>query len=106
MKNEKTGCYIAEKRAYIDALSGRRNEMQIELKALKRYYYSMNTSKYFNPNSYEIRRLMSHIGLLEADIVAAKELISLEKQNLKQYLDRKEDFYKKIRRNRKKVENK
>jgi len=100
--SEKTGCFIAEKRAYIMALQDFRDKLRIELKALKRFYYSINTSKYFNSESYEVRRLISHIEMTKKDIEDTKKVLEYEKQQLKDYLKDKEIFYKKIRRNREK----
>ena len=100
MMSEKTGCFIAEKRAYIMALAGYRDNLRTELKALKRFYYSINTSKYFNPESYEVRRLLNLIEITEQDIASTKKLLKYEKQQLKDFLKDKADFYKRIRRNR------
>ena len=100
--SEKTGCFIAEKRAYIMALQDFRDKLRIELKALKRFYYSINTSKYFNPKSFEARRLITHMEMTQKDIEDTKEVLKYEKQQLKDYLKDKENFYKKIRHNREK----
>ena len=102
MMSEKTGCFIAEKRAYIMALQDFRDKLRIELRALKRFYYSINTSKYFDSKSYEVRRLISHIEMTKKDIEDTKKVLEYEKQQLKDYLKDKEIFYKKIRRNREK----
>ena len=102
MMSEKTGCFIAEKRAYIMALQSYRDRLRIELKALKRFYYSINTSKYFNPESFEARRLITHMEMTQKDIEDTKEVLKYEKQQLKDYLKDKENFYKKIRHNREK----
>ena len=80
MMSEKTGCFIAEKRAYIMALQDFRDKLRIELKALKRFYYSINTSKYFDSKSYEVRRLISHIEMTKKDIEDTKKVLEYEKQ--------------------------
>lgn len=102
MMNEKTGCFIAEKRAKINMLKHKKEELKIELKALKKYYYSMNTSKYFNETSYPIKRLKDHMLMIEIDIKEIKELISYEKGILNRYIKEKDNFYQQIRNNRKK----
>lgn len=48
MMSERTGCFIAEQRAILNMLRDKRDTLKIELKALKKYYYSMNKSKYFD----------------------------------------------------------
>lgn len=100
MKSERTGCFIAEERAKIMMLSHKRDELKIELKALKKYYASMNKSKYFDKTSYPIRRLLDHISKIEADIVDVKELLQYEKNFLNTYINEKEKLYKRIRHNK------
>lgn len=102
MMNEKTGCFIAEKRAKINMLKHKKEELKIELKALKKYYYSMNKSKYFNETSYPIKRLKDHMLMIEIDIKEIKELINYEKGILNRYIKEKDNFYQQIRNNRKK----
>ncbi len=101
MKSEKVGCEIAYHRAVISALQSRRDELKIKLKALKEYYYTMNKSKYFDENSYPIKRLLSQMEILKHDIILLKEEIQNEKNYLTEYMNNKADFYTKIRRNRK-----
>ena len=100
MMNEKTGCEIAYHRAIINSLKDRRDELKIKLSALSEYYYSMSTSKWFNPDSYEARRLNAHLIMLSDDIQFTKELLQSEQKYLQQYMADKADFYKKIRKNR------
>ena len=100
--NEKTGCYIAEQRAKLMMLRDQRDESKVELRALIKLYSSMNTSKYFDIDSYPIRRLLSHIKQLVQDIEDYKNLIKYERDALTNYIKTKEEFYQKIRQNRKK----
>ena len=58
MKSRRTGEEIAFRRARMDYLRQQRDDILLELKALKQLYYSMNQSKRFNPKSYE--NTMSH----------------------------------------------
>ena len=101
MMSEKTGCEIAYHRALITALRSRRDELQIQYQGLHNYYYTMNKSKWFNENSYEARRLNSHMSMLLEDIDALKEEIKAEQNFLRNYMKDKAEFYKKIRHNRK-----
>jgi hypothetical protein len=101
MLSEKTGCEIAYHRAIINSLKDRRNELTLKRSGLKEYYHTINCSKYFNENDYAIRRLMSHISMLDEDIAMTKDLIREEQNYLKKYMTDKAEFYEKIRRNRK-----
>lgn len=101
MLSEKTGCEIAYHRAIINSLKDRKNELTLKLAGLKEYYHTMNCSKYFNENDYAIRRLSSHMSMLDEDIAITKDLIKEEQDYLKKYMTDKADFYEKIRRNRK-----
>ena len=62
----------------------------------------MNRSKKFNPNSYETKMLLNQIKIKEEDISEVKSIISNLKKDLKDMIDEKEDFYQKVRKNRKK----
>ena len=100
MKSEKTGCFIAEQRAKIMMLRSKRDELYIELKALKKYYASMIMSKYFDDTSYPIRRLQNHMLKIKRDIIDIKELLQDEQDTLNIYIKEKEKFYQRIRKNR------
>ena len=75
MISEKTGCEIAYRRACIMRLKSLKEEFKLEYKTLKKCYYSMNTSKYFNPKSYEARRIVSHMQQAQENIEAIKYVI-------------------------------
>ena len=102
MKNEKTGLTIAEYRAHIAQSKGiRDNEIKPGLAALKQAKFAMNqSSKYFNPESYEYRMLEQQIKNYEQDLIFIKNTIALQKANLNKYMQDKADFYEKIRKNR------
>ena len=102
MAGEKTGCEIALRRAKINALRGYRDELKIQLKALNQLYYSMNKSTHFNEKSYENKMLQRQIRRINFDLATAKEMITSERQELREYLQKKEEFYNKIRKMRKK----
>lgn len=98
MKSEKTGWEIAQRRAEIAALKSYiQDELKPRLRALKQLYYSMNRSKYFNPQSYENKMLWSQICLIKKDLITTKETIAELEEDLMTYLDKKDEFYKKIR---------
>lgn len=98
MMSEKTGMEIAYRRATIDYLKYVRDmELKPALKALKQLYYTMKHSTHFNPKSYENSKLQRHIRMYEFDLETINELIVDERKNLKDYIDKKDEFYKKTR---------
>ena len=98
MMSEKTGMEIAYSRATIDYLKYVRDmELKPALKALKQLYYTMKHSTHFNPKSYENSKLQRHIRMYEFDLETINELIVNERKNLKDYIDKKDEFYKKTR---------
>ena len=98
MMSEKTGMEIAYRRATIDYLKYVRDmELKPALKALKQLYYTMKHSTHFNPKSYENTKLQRHIRMYEFDLETINELIVNERKNLKDYIDKKDEFYKKTR---------
>jgi len=101
MMSEKTGCEIAYHRAVIHALEDHLVELKSELSGLNKYFYTINQSKYYEPESYMAQMLFRQIQQRNDDIRITKNMISKEKTNLKQYMENKAEFYKKIRHNRK-----
>lgn len=98
MISERTGCCIAEARAYIKALRFKRDhEIQPKLDVLRHLYSNMQTSKYFNPKSYEAKMLRSQIGAIEKELTAVNEDLAEEKKYLKEYIDKKDKFYQRLR---------
>ena len=101
MKGEKTGCEIAFRRAKIHALRGYRDELKVKLSALNQLFYTMNKSKHFNPKSYENKMLQRQIRMTNFDLDTAKEMIATEEQNLREYIQKKDEFYNHTRARRK-----
>ena len=106
MMSEKTGCEIAYHRAIIHSLEDRLSDLKNELMGLRKYFYSINQSKYFNERDYAIIMLKRQMQQREDDIDFTRDLIQKEKDYLKNYMADKAEFYKKIRRNRKADSNK
>ena len=105
MKNEKTGCTIAQRRAEIKALkSYKQDELKPRLRALNQLYYSMNRSKSFNIYSYENSILHSQIRQIEKELNNVNNTIAELTEDLKIYIAEKDKFYKMIRSNREKLE--
>lgn len=104
MLNEKTGGYIAEKRAFIKYLQYQRdNELKPELKALKKFLYTINKSKYFKEEDYSNQMLLRAIKRAENDIKEINDLIQSERLDLQDYIKSKGEFYKMVRKRRKKL---
>ena len=101
MMSEKTGCEIAYHRAIIRALQEHSDDIKNELMGLKKYYYSVNQSKYFTPGDYMSNMLLSQMEQREDEIRVTKEASKREKDYLKNYMEDKATFYKKVRHNRK-----
>lgn len=97
MMSEKTGSEIAFRRAKIDVLRAYREEVKSSLKALRNFYYSINSSNKYNKDSYEAKMLKRQITLREKDLKFAKELIAQERSDLHKFITDKDEFYKKIR---------
>lgn len=97
MMSEKTGYEIAFRRAKIDVWRAYREEVKSSLKALKNFYYSINSSSKYNADSYEAKMLKRQISLREKDLKFAKEIIVQERADLHRFITEKEAFYQKIR---------
>lgn len=107
MQSEKTGLEIAYRRAKIKAFKHiKNNVMKPQLEAYNQLYYSMNRSTHFNPKSYENKMLQRKIRDSKLDLDTINEMIAKEKQNLKEYIEKKDKFYKQVRNNRNKGKNK
>jgi hypothetical protein len=105
MKGEKTGCEIALRRANIDVLKAYRDELKTKLAALNQLYYSMKHSTHFNEKSYENRMLQRQIRMTNFDLTVIKEDIATEQQNLREYILKKDIFYKQTRQRRNQANN-
>lgn len=104
MKSEKTGCQIAYSRAAIKYyIHCRDNIIKPSLRALNDLYYSINQSNNFNENSYENKMLQRKLRQSKIDLIAVNKLIASEKQGLKEFIQNKDIFYKKVRENRAKA---
>ena len=105
MMSEKTGCEIAYRRAKIKVLRHSKNQLKERLAALNQLYYSMNRSKHFNEKSYENKMLQRQIHFIKNDLTTVKEMITTEEKNLRDFIESKDVFYKKVRARRQKVKN-
>lgn len=103
MKSEKTGGEIALRRAYISALKFYRdNDVKNTLKEFKRFYYSVINNQQYDPDSFLAKRLFNHIRKLEKELENIKILIKEQQQDLNDYIENKDIFYKQVRNHREK----
>lgn len=106
-ESEKIGYTIAMRRSIVKVLKHYiKNEIKPKLKAFQDLYKSMQTSSHFNYKSYEARRIYKEMKNIEADLETFQEMILTVEEDLKQYLESKELFHKKIRDMRQKGKNK
>lgn len=98
MKNKLTGQTIAEARATICYLRHiRDNELIPQLNILNQYYYGMNRSKQFNPESYEVKMLYKKISSIKLDLQETKEEIKNIYEGIGQYIKDKDKVYQHVR---------
>ena len=100
MCSEKVGCEIALRRARIELLKYYRNKLKTEFQALRQVYHEMKQSKKFNPESYEVKKLLSSMNRLQFDFEFSKETLDEERKELRAYLAQKDSFYNKLRKKR------
>jgi hypothetical protein len=106
MKSDKVGQEISLQKAQIKCYKFIKNcELKPQLKILKQLYEATRYGKDFNEHSLEARKLRKYIKMVEEDIEVIETLISLSQENLSDYISAKDEFYNKIRLNRRKVEN-
>lgn len=99
--SERTGCTIAELRAHIKMLRYRRDgEITPTLKTFKHMMDCMKTSKKFNPKSYEAKMIRNKINQLEDELHEIKSDIKYFNNNLRTYINGKEEVYQKVRKAR------
>jgi hypothetical protein len=96
--SERTGLFIAETRATIKLLKYiKKYELKPELKSLKYVYNVMTSNKNFNSKSTEARIMRKHIHMKEDEIEALNSYLKNGIEYLQEYIEGKDDFYKKVR---------
>lgn len=103
--NEKTGLFIAETRAKIKFLKELNRQHKTQLKGIVDTYKMLINSSNCNQDSYEIKLIRREINRRKKAILEEEEIIDRLRSNLKEYIDAKEDFYKRIRKGRQKGQN-
>ena len=96
-ESDKTGLSIAEARAAIKILQYQKQEIKNQLHILIHLWGNMRTSKHYNPKSYEAKMLRRQIRSLENELAAVNADLAAERTSLKEYIDKKDILYKKLR---------
>lgn len=103
MMSPKTGSEIAYHRAMIQLLKDVKTSIALELKGLQRYYHIVNQSRHFNKENYMARMLYRQLQRYAHELSVLDNLIAEQQQQLTEWIKQKDEFYRKIRANRKKV---
>ena len=103
MKSRRTGEEIAFRRARIESMRAVRTDLQSELGALNQLYYSMKQSTRFNPKSYENIMLQRRIRAINFDLDTIKEMLTTERESLRDLIQETDKFSSQVRAHRNKV---
>lgn len=104
MQNEKTGCEIALMRAKIDFFKHvRDNELIPSQKVLKSLLFTFNQ---INADAKSKEVIQRQLQKTNSELDTIRDLLVGQKMYLSNYLAKKDEFYKKIRKNREKDKNK
>ena len=96
--NERTGLTIAEARANIKLMKfKRRFEIQPKIDVLKHILANMETSKQYDPKSYEAKSVRSQLRAAQEAYNELSRDIEDEERYLKEYIDKKDHLYKRLR---------
>lgn len=96
--NERTGLTIAEARANIKLMKfKRRFEIQPKIDVLNHILANMETSKRYAPKSYEAKSIRSQLRAAQEAYAQLTQDIVDEEKYLQEYIDKKTDFYNRLR---------
>ena len=96
--NERTGLTIAEARANIKLMKfKRRFEIQPKIDVLKHLLANMESSTKYAEKSYEAKSVRSQLRAQEELYNQLTQDIADEEKYLKEYIDKKDSFYKRLR---------
>lgn len=95
MATKLVGQDIAYRRAMIKYLCFVRDfQIKPELRAFKKLYFTMAHSTHYNSKSYESKMLQRQLRQSQCDLATIKEEIAIERQELKDLIAEKDNFYK------------
>lgn len=97
-ESQRVGLCIAEARATIKAMRFQRDfELMPQLKILTHLYHNIFSGKDFNPHLRENKMIRSQIKAIENELNIINNEIAEEKKYLKEYINSKDAFYKRLR---------
>ena len=96
-QSEKTGCTIALGRATIDYLRWYRDQLRTEIKTLRHFYSIIEQAKDFDGKAKIPRMLRRQIRLKEEELDLVRNEIVIEQKDLKQFIEDKDLFYRRMR---------
>lgn len=100
MANTLTGQEIAYKRALVKMLKTEIQATKTELKIFTNFYNSLKQSKKFNDKCYAAYKLRKEIEDLKYTIEQLTKTLNALKTSIQIYINKKEELYKLIRKNR------
>ena len=81
----------------IEELVANRNELRAELKVLKHLYNILEQNPRVHYDSIECFTIRKQIKNIERDIADVRDLIRTTKQEMREMMEAKDEFYKKLR---------
>lgn len=102
--SQHTGMIIAEHRATIEYYKHRKKELRIEIDTLDRLMRQITRGADCSPESREIKVLRSELRRLKNELATVRCALSQLRENLKEFIDIKEQLYTQIRAKRKVAE--
>lgn len=94
------GEYYAYTRSMLEELSANREELRAQLKGLKHLYNILEQNPRVHYDSIECYTIRRQMKLMERDLADIRDLIKTTKQELYEYMRAKDEFYKKLRKER------
>ena len=91
------GEHYAYTRSMIEELVANRNELRAELKVLKHLYNILEQNPRVHYDSIECFTIRKQIKNIERDIADVRDLIRTTKQEMREMMEAKDEFYKKLR---------
>lgn len=96
------GQHYAYTRSMLQELCESRDELRAQLKGLNRLYSVLKYNPRVDPESTECYIVRRQIKLMERDLEEVRALIKATREELCNYIETKDKFYKKVREERKK----
>ena len=96
-QSEKTGCFIAERKAFIKKLKFIKSELAAALSVLENFEKTLESCKEYNAKNFEAKRLRKEIYLKRKELKEIETAIKDEQDYLTYYIQNKDKFYQRQR---------